>query len=684
MFFAPFRGSTSEFGLNAATAAASPNSPLPLHRSARYHFAVPHADSNQRQPWWFLPFVLLLFLGLLGTRSLNEPDEGRYAEIAREMVETGNWLVPHIWYVPHLDKPPFTYWAVAASLSVFGVNEWAVRLPLALAGLSAAWATFLLVRSVAGAATAGWSVLLLGTSTLYWVMARMLTTDIFLTQFIAWAIYFFWRSWRSLDALGGESGVRSQESTVSRQQSAVFVEDEPDPAGDARALAARRSFGWQLAAWAAMAGGALTKGPIALAIPLVAFGALLWLRCTRRSAAKAENYTLVPFGGLLWWRSGTADPRLSVLLFGALAGTTLFATLALPWFLMVWETVPKSFEFMVKGQVVGHAMQAAAKNRAQPFWFFIPVLLVGFLPWALLLGWLWRRAHWRALDTRTQEAWLLLSVWAGFTFVLFSVNSAKLMHYILPMFPALAALVALRWPAFGAPVSDTASSSSVPQHAGSETGAPAWVWRSLPAAALLPLIAFPIVCWFVFKVRDQLWVKITPLAATLLLGVVAWESRKWSVALCTRWAGGLVTVALLVVVALTPLVETDLRSNQTLKPLGLALRREFRAGDVVIVRHRLPQGLPFYAHPVISAERRPYLSGLPEHRMPFECPGNRARFGDRVLKDDVVFSNLLAGQQRVLVVGFKGAFTSSRPLARGKPLRLLAQVGDWELFTNQQ
>ena len=338
---------------------------------------MPHADSDQRPPWWFLPFVLLLFAGLLGTRSLNEPDEGRYAEIAREMVETGNWLVPHIWYVPHLDKPPFTYWAVAASLAVFGVNEWAVRLPLALAGLSAAWATFLLVRSVAGAAAARWSVLILGTSMLYWVMARMLTTDIFLTQFIAWAIYFFWRSWRSLDAL-------EERSAGSGQQAAAFVEDEPDPAGDARALAARRSYGWQLAAWAVM--------------------------------------------------------------------DDVGRALALPWFLMVWESVPNSFEFMVKGQVVGHAMQAAAKNRAQPFWFFLPVLAVGFLPWTPLLGWLWRRAHWRSLDTRTQEAWLLLSVWAGFTFVLFSVNSAKLMHYILPMFPALAALVVLRWPAFGAPV----------------------------------------------------------------------------------------------------------------------------------------------------------------------------------------------------------------------------------------
>jgi len=640
---------------------------------------VPQADSDQRTPWWFLPFVAVLFFFLLGTRSLNEPDEGRYAEIAREMVETGNWLVPHIWYVPHLDKPPFTYWAVAASLSLFGVNEWAARLPLALAGLSAAWATFLLVRSVAGAVAARWSVLVLGTSALYWVMARMLTTDIFLTQFIAWAVYFFWRSWRSLDALEGQEAVSDQRSAtpcsrrgeeadgLTSAQSASSprrlqpesLTDEPDSAGDARAFSARRSFAWQLAAWAAMAGGALTKGPIALVIPLAAFGALLW------------------------WRRKTDGARLSVLLFGALAGVPLFATLALPWFWMVWESVPHAFEFMVRGQIVGHAVQAAAKNRAQPFWFFVPVLIGGFLPWTLLLGWLWRRAHWRSLDARTQEAWLLLSVWAGVTFVLFSLNSAKLMHYILPMFPALAALVALRWPIFGAPVSDPARSSMATELAGSETGAPRWAWRALPAGAVLPLIGFPVVCWFVFKVQDQLWVKFTPLAAAMLLVVVAIESRKWPASLCARWACGVAAISLFAVVAVTPLVETELRSNQTFKPLGLALRREFREGDLVIVRQRIPQGLPFYAHPAISAAHRPHMSGLPEHRMPFEFPGNRERFGGRVIKDDHIYGNLLAGKQRVLVVGVRGSFISARPLARGRPLRLLAEVGGWELFTNQ-
>ena len=69
--------------------------------------------------------TLFAFFILLGNRPLNEPDEGRYSEVAREMIETGNWLVPHFWYLPHLDKPPLTYWLVAVSMKIFGQNEWA-------------------------------------------------------------------------------------------------------------------------------------------------------------------------------------------------------------------------------------------------------------------------------------------------------------------------------------------------------------------------------------------------------------------------------------------------------------------------------------------------------------------------------------------------------------------------------
>src|SRR6516164_9400337 len=102
------------------------------------------------QKWRLPSLTLFTFFILLGSRSLNEPDEGRYSEIAHEMIETGDWLVPHFWYLPHLDKPPVTYWLVAASVKLFGLNEWAVRLPVALAGISGVIAAWLLGCSLGG------------------------------------------------------------------------------------------------------------------------------------------------------------------------------------------------------------------------------------------------------------------------------------------------------------------------------------------------------------------------------------------------------------------------------------------------------------------------------------------------------------------------------------------------------
>src|SRR6266516_6734996 len=130
-----------------------------------------HVDSP-RSGRWLAALTLFTFFFLLGSRSLNEPDEGRYAEIAREMIELNDWLVPHLWYVPHPNKPPLTYWAVAGSISIFGQNEWAVRLPLAFAGMSGVWVSYLFGLTLGGQRVGVWSVLILLSSLLYFVMAR--------------------------------------------------------------------------------------------------------------------------------------------------------------------------------------------------------------------------------------------------------------------------------------------------------------------------------------------------------------------------------------------------------------------------------------------------------------------------------------------------------------------------------
>src|SRR5437868_6351053 len=78
----------------------------------------------------------------LGSYGLWEPDEARYAEIAREMLERGNFLIPHLNYVPYVEKPPLLYWITALSFTMFGLGEFAARLAPALAGIVGLLATY--------------------------------------------------------------------------------------------------------------------------------------------------------------------------------------------------------------------------------------------------------------------------------------------------------------------------------------------------------------------------------------------------------------------------------------------------------------------------------------------------------------------------------------------------------------
>ncbi|MGH7994369.1 MAG: ArnT family glycosyltransferase, partial [Limisphaerales bacterium] len=307
--------------------------------------------TEARQRWLLLLLTAFTFFILLGSRALNEPDEGRYSEIAREMLETGDWVVPHLWYLPHLDKPPMTYWLVAGSMKLFGQNEWAARLPLALAGMSGVWAVWLLGGSLGGRRVGFWSALILQTSLLYFVMARMLTTDMFLTAFNTWAVYFFWRSWQSL-----KPEVGSQKTEF---------------------------LGWHLAGWAAIALGFLTKGPIALAIPLVALAVLVIYR----------------------WKNFASK---KLLLGGLAGGLGLFLVLGLPWFLAVFRREPEAFDYMTVYQAAGSVLGTTIKDRKGSVFYFFGILAVGLLPWTFLLGWLWRRAHWRGLDVKSKDGWTLL------------------------------------------------------------------------------------------------------------------------------------------------------------------------------------------------------------------------------------------------------------------------------------
>jgi 4-amino-4-deoxy-L-arabinose transferase-like glycosyltransferase len=360
--------------------------------------------------------------------------------------------------------------------------------------------------------------------------------------------------------------------------------------------------------------------------------------------------------------------RKKILFAGLAGGFALFFIMAAPWFLAVFQCVPQSAHYMILGQAAGHLLGTTIKNRpGNPFYFF-GVLAAGLLPWTFLLGWLWRRPKISNFKFQiSKDGWLLLNVWAIFTFALFSFSHAKLPAYILPIFPALAVMLALRF--FG--------------EGRSAESAPRWAWRICLASSLLLSAIFPVLVKFVFHDELPEWLKWqTPVVAVAAL-LIFWLARKWKPPACAAGAAALALVSLIIIVAEIPLFETGLRDNQTLKPLGVALRENYRPGDAVVCWGRFPQGLPFYSGAVISETNRPYFGGMDLMQVPFEFPGNRERLGNLLLPDDNALAQLLAGDRRVWVVSF-GDLAGKVQQDRGAaPLRLIARVGRWQLFANR-
>jgi 4-amino-4-deoxy-L-arabinose transferase-like glycosyltransferase len=187
--------------------------------------------------------ALVVFFFHLGTYGLWEPDEARYAEIAREMLGSHNLIVPHLNYVPYIEKPPLLYWLTAGSMTLFGVNEFAARFANALAALIGVLATYLFALRSFDARRALLSGAVLATSALYAVMAQVLTTDMLLTAGTSIAMFAFFLQWRE----GGR---------------------------------------WWLVSYLAMSAAVLTKGPIGAALPLITAMIFLWNEGQWRGAIK--------------------------------------------------------------------------------------------------------------------------------------------------------------------------------------------------------------------------------------------------------------------------------------------------------------------------------------------------------------------------------------------------------------
>lgn len=323
-----------------------------------------------------LVVVAILWFASLDFRNLAEADEGRYTEIPREMLATGDWVTPRLNALKYFEKPALQYWATAAAFAVFGEHIWTARLWNALTGFFGIALVFFAGLRLFGAQAGAYAGLILASSLLYVVAGHIITLDMGVTFFM------------NLGVIGFVLAQR--------------------PAADPR-----ENWLWMHLAWAAFAMALLSKGLIGLVLP----------------GAALVAYTLIHRDWGLWRR------------LHLVTGMALFFAIAAPWFVAVTIVNPEFFHFFFIYEHFGR-FASTEHGRFQPWWYFLPVLSAGILPWATLMPQAlvsaWKRGGGGA---RVFEPGRFLIVWIVVVFVFFSFSKSKLTLYILPVLPALALLM---------------------------------------------------------------------------------------------------------------------------------------------------------------------------------------------------------------------------------------------------
>ncbi|HJU09864.1 MAG TPA: glycosyltransferase family 39 protein [Candidatus Binataceae bacterium] len=336
-----------------------------------------------------MALALILYLVGLGRPPLWEPDEGRYAEIAREMVVSHDYITPHNNFVRYFEKPPLVYWATATSLRIFGHNEYAVRLQAALASVGQVAVTAALGERMFGPITGVLGALALALSPLFFAFARFATPDPALAFFVSAAM--------------GCIYIGSQFSELRSN--------------------------WMVAASVMLALGTLTKGPVA--VVLVGTAVLLWL-LFEHSGRKLLN---VP------WLKCIAVYLVITLPWFILVERRNPGFLS---FFVIHEHFHRYLENTEHGWGPWFYVPVTILGT-WPWFYFVPLGLSRSGSPFRFSGWISGKTRSTSATTfeendSERSALSFLVIWFAVVLVFFSVPRSKLGEYILPALPPIAIL----------------------------------------------------------------------------------------------------------------------------------------------------------------------------------------------------------------------------------------------------
>ena len=349
---------------------------------------------------WIILVAGIAFFWHLGDISLIDETEPLFAEASRGMYISGDWITPYFNGETRFDKPALIYWCQAIAYAIFGVNEWAVRLPSALAALGLIGLTFYVLyyyqaktddldgvyRPFRRWLTAGLGVALIALNPEMIAWGRVGVSDMLLTGCIASALLCFFLGY-----------TQPPESTVKAR--------------------------WYFAFYVLIGLAILTKGPVGIVLPgFIIFLFLIYL-------------------GNFW--QVVREIRL-------IRGILVISAVSIPWYALAtwqngWDFIDSFF-----GLHNVERFTDVVNGHSAPWYFYFIVVAVGFAPYsvylpAAMLGVrFWQRKSWVSKE-RSQQLGLFAFFWFIGVFSFFSIAVTKLPSYVLPLMPAAGILIALLW-----------------------------------------------------------------------------------------------------------------------------------------------------------------------------------------------------------------------------------------------